>query len=147
MTNIGGALGHWSLSSELGFVAQAPGIIFADDDDVAPDVVWVSRERLPLIVEADGKFHAAPELVVEVLSPGAANVRRDREIKLDLYGRRGVWEYWLVDWVRKELEIYRQEGGGLVLVATLGEGETLPSPLLTGFSCPVSALFYGVGVI
>ena len=62
----------------------APGLIFADDDDVAPDVVWISRERLAGTLDQTGHLHTAPELVVEVLSPGSVNERRDREVKLKL---------------------------------------------------------------
>jgi len=37
------------------------------DDDVAPDLVWVSRERLPGLLQEDGHLHGAPDLIVEVL--------------------------------------------------------------------------------
>src|SRR4051794_22051167 len=67
------ALSVWNSASRAGYVMVAPGLIFADDDDVAPDVVWVSRQRYSVVVEADHKLHAAPELVVEVLSPGSSN--------------------------------------------------------------------------
>lgn len=145
--NTGALLWQWNLATGSGLVFQAPGVIFAEDDDVAPDLVWASRERLPLITEADGKFHAAPELVVEVLSPGPANQRRDREIKLGLYSRRGVREYWMVDWDRRQVIVYRREQAELRLAATLEEADTLTSPLLAGFACPVSSLFYGIDLI
>jgi Uma2 family endonuclease len=80
----------WSEATGAGIVLPAPGIIFAEDDNVAPDVVWVSMECLSRILGADGKLHAAPELIVEVLSPGASNESRDRDAKLRLYLRQGV---------------------------------------------------------
>src|SRR5438045_4351395 len=43
---LGAALDAWSRQTGAGEANAAPGVIFADDDDVAPDVVWVSRERL-----------------------------------------------------------------------------------------------------
>ena len=55
-------------------------------------MVWISRERFAAALEPDGKLHAAPDLVVEVLSPGSTNERRDRQAKLKLYSRRGVRE-------------------------------------------------------
>lgn len=122
----------------------APGLIFAPDDDVAPDVVWISMERLPAVLQADGRLHGAPDLIVEVLSPGAQNTQRDREAKLGLYSRRGVPAYWIIDWQARQVEIYRQEQEGLRLVATLSEGDILQSPLLPGFSCPVRQLFAGL---
>ena len=145
--HIGKALGNWSDDGDLGLVFQAPGLIFAEDDVVAPDVIWVSRARLPVIFETDGKFHAAPDLVVEVLSSGPANERRDRQVKLELYSRRGVPEYWIVDWLRKQVYVYRREQADLRLATTLRESDTLTSPLLPGFSCQVAALFFRVGLI
>lgn len=134
-------LGPWCRTTGAGVVVGAPGLIFADDDDVAPDVVWVSTERLPALLGPDRKLHAAPELVVEVLSPGSANERRDRVTKLNLFSRRGVEEYWIVDWRRRQVAVYRREDGELQLAATLGEGDTLQSPLLPGFACPVREVF------
>jgi Uma2 family endonuclease len=50
--------------------AVAPGVIFAEDDDVAPDVVWISRTRQATALGRTVALHAAPELVVEILSLG-----------------------------------------------------------------------------
>src|SRR3954464_15235673 len=76
------ALDTWSQQTGAGEANAAPGVIFAEDDDVAPDVIWVSRQRVATALASDGKLHTAPELMVEVLSPGLANERRDREAKL-----------------------------------------------------------------
>jgi Uma2 family endonuclease len=103
------ALHEWSVGTGAGRVNGAPGLIFAEDDDVAPDLVWLSTGRLATALGVDGRLHAAPELVVEVLSPGRANARRDREAKLDLYSRRGVVEYWIVDWQGRQVEVHRRE--------------------------------------
>lgn len=138
------ALDLWNGETRAGCVVPAPGVIFADDDNVAPDIVWVSNESLATAVRSDGKLHAAPELVVEVLSPGATNVRRDRDAKLKLYGRRGVREYWIFIWQRREVEVYRRAGADLLLAATLAEDATLESPVLPGFSCVVRDLFAGI---
>lgn len=61
---------------------------FSDSDNVAPDVVWVSYERLAQIQDEAGHFRGAPELVVEVLSLGKEN--EDRAAKLKLYSVQGV---------------------------------------------------------
>lgn len=134
----------WSGKTELGEINYAPGLIFAEDDDVAPDIVWSSFSRLKTVLEADGKLHAAPELVIEVLSPGPRNESRDREAKLKLYSRRGVGEYWIVDWISRQVEVYRRERAQLRLVSTLFDPDSLTSPLLPGFSCPVADLFKGI---
>ncbi|MEK6286352.1 MAG: Uma2 family endonuclease [Acidobacteriota bacterium] len=140
-SNVVALLKTWNKSSGLGQVNLAPGVIFAEDDDVAPDVVWTSNARLATILSPDGKLHAAPELVVEVLSPGTANEQRDRYAKLKLYSRRGVREYWIIDWRTRQTEIYRREQAELRMVGTLFEGDTLDTPLLPGFTCSVSELF------
>jgi Uma2 family endonuclease len=133
-------IGKWNSETGMGFVNFAPGIIFADDDDVAPDVVWISKERMVLAWN-DGKLTAAPELVIEVLSPGSQNAKRDRETKLKLYSRRGVSEYWIMDWMKKMIEVYRRENAALHLVETLFAKDTLETPLLPGFKCQASEFF------
>lgn len=140
-TRISTALDTWSLLTGLGEAVQAPGVIFTEADNVIPDVVWVSRERLAVLLDAAGHLTGAPELVVEVLSPGNENERRDRELKLKLYSERGVQEYWMIDWQRQQVEMYRREQALLRLVNTLFPPDQLTSPLLPDFSYPVSQLF------
>ncbi len=140
-TEVARLLANWSDESGLGRAIFAPGLIFADDDDVAPDVVWISNERLAAALGEDGKLHSAPELVVEVLSPGATNRRRDREAKLSLYSRRGVLEYWIADWPTRTIEVYRRQNLHLSLFATIVSGDLIESPLLPGFSVRADDLF------
>ncbi|HAX88673.1 MAG TPA: hypothetical protein DCY91_21015, partial [Cyanobacteria bacterium UBA11370] len=88
-----------------------------------------------------GHLTAAPELIVEVLSPGVENVRRDQEVKLKLYSSRGVQEYWIVNWQLQQIEVYRREQASLRLIATLFSNDVLSSPLLPGFNCSIAQLF------
>lgn len=131
----------WNNQSQAGKVNLAPGIIFTDDTNVVPDVIWISRERLRTALQEDGKLHSSPELVVEVLSPGSANEYRDREIKLKLYSRRNAKEYWVVNWRERTIEVYLRENAVLMLHKTLNETDVLDSPLLPGFQCVLSRLF------
>ncbi|MFQ3614632.1 MAG: Uma2 family endonuclease, partial [Cyanobacteriota bacterium] len=134
-------LDEWSEATGLGLANTAPGVIFAEDEDVAPDVVWISQTRLRTALGADGKLHSAPELAIEVLSPGSRNVSRDKQTKLKLYSRRGVQEYWVVDWQQQQVEVYQRQQEQLALLKTcLGE-DKLSSPLLPGFECPISRLW------
>ena len=137
-------LENWSSVTQLGKAVVAPGLIFAADDDVVPDVAWLSHQRLATALEDDGKLHSAPDLIVEVLSPGSRNKRRDREAKLKLYSRRVSLNIWIVDWSAHAIEIYRQQDAELVLVATKVRGDLLESNLLPGFSAQVDALFAGL---
>src|SRR5215469_15552890 len=131
----------WSGQTKAGMANLAPGIIFAEDDDVAPDVIWISKGRLATSLDSAGHLHTAPELAIEVLSPGTMNERWDREAKLKLYSRRGVLEYWIVNWQERYIEIYQREDAVLKLNRTFYESDTLQSPLLPGFTCQLSQLF------
>jgi Uma2 family endonuclease len=136
------ALHTWSKQTGLGIVNLAPGVIFSEEDAVAPDVVWVSAERLKVVLDQEkGKAYQAPDLVIEVLSPGYENERRDKRLKLQLYSQRGVKEYWIADWRTKTIEIYRRVEAALRLECTLGVDDDLTSPLLPGFSVRVATLF------
>jgi len=65
-----------------------------------------------------------PALVVEILSPGAANRARDLEDKFALYEAAGVAAYWVVDPEPPSLRAWRLVGDRLALAAELGGGET-----------------------
>jgi Uma2 family endonuclease len=139
--NICTELDLWSRQTGLGEVVSNPGIIFTDADNVIPDVVWISKERLAVLLDEAEHLTGAPELVVEVLSPGETNERRDKEAKLKLYAVQGVREYWIADPRLQQIQVYRRENATLVMVATLFTGDELTSPLLPGFSCAVAKLF------
>jgi len=52
-----------------------------------------------------------------------------------------VDEYWIVDWVARQVEVYRRKRKKLRLAETLRQKDKLESPLLPGFSCQVRDLF------
>lgn len=135
------ALQAWSDQSGLGQASPTPGLIFSDTDNVVPDVVWISNERLRRLLDEAGHLTGAPELVVEVLSFGGQNEERDRKLKLKLYESRGVLEYWIADWRLKQIEAYRRDEGELKFVSVALPQDTLTSPLLPGFACQVAQLF------
>lgn len=134
-------LNTWCQSTGLGETIITPGIIFSDSDNVIPDVVWITKEKLAQIEDEAGHLTGAPELVVEVLSPGLENQKRDREVKVKLYSIQGVQEYWIVDPFRKQVELYRRENAKLSLVATLFENDFISSPLLPNFLVQICYFF------
>lgn len=131
----------WNRLGDFGSVLPGTGVIFSRFDAVVPDLVWISRERFGAVFGDDGKLHAAPDLVVEVVSPGAENRRRDREVKPRLYDREGVREYWLVDYEARTIAVYRREGDRLVEAGVFGTDDRLTSPLLPGFELEVGRIF------
>jgi Uma2 family endonuclease len=139
--NIFASLKRWNEHTGKGIAVFNPGVIFTNDNAVVPDVVWISYDLLATALQADGKLHSCPELVIEVLSPGSENKYRDRELKLKLYSRRNAKEYWIVNWQERTLEVYQREDAELRLVKILDETNVLDTPLLPGFSCKVGNLF------
>jgi Uma2 family endonuclease len=134
------AFDAWDPEERYGVLVPAPGIVFAEDEAVAPDLVWVSSERITDVLGDGPHLHVAPDLAIEVLSPGRANEVRDRELKLDVYSRRGAHEYWIVDWRECSVAVHRRTGGALTVATVLGASDTLQSPLLPGFAASVSQL-------
>lgn len=124
----------------LGVVLHTPGVIFSKKNAVIPDVIFISRERLKHFL-IDERIQGAPELAIEILSPGKSNRDRDRVTKLKLYSRFPVLEYWIVDPQRKIIEAFRQTPDGLRPVETVSETEILVSPLFPEFSLAVAELF------
>ena len=135
------ALDVWSIATKSGEASMGAGVVFGDNDDVIPDVVWVSKEKYEALIDQAGHLTGAPDIAIEVLSAGSENEKRDRELKLKLYSSRGVLEYWIADWRAKQIQVYRRENGILKLAVTLFVTDILTSPLLPEFSCPLAQVF------
>ncbi|MEX0272644.1 Uma2 family endonuclease [Leptolyngbyaceae cyanobacterium UHCC 1019] len=143
--NICAELRDWSDKTQLGEAFPTPGIIFSDADNVIPDAIWISVERIERFTDEAGHFIGAPELIVEVLSPGATNERRDREAKLKLYSSQGVEEYWIVNREHQQIEVYRRENAVLKRTATYNAQDRITSTILPGFECLVQRFFRQIG--
>ena len=137
-------LGSYVEANGLGKVLFAPlDVILSDYDVVEPDLLFVSTERLARIGRP--YIHAAPDLVVEVLSPGTRKI--DATKKLRLYEKFGVAEYWMIDPEAEWVEVYRAGSDsehGLHPAARLlrerGDGP-LTSPLFPGLDLQLDRLF------
>lgn len=80
-----------------------------DRDKFVPDVMVVCDRSKIKHTFVDG----APDLVVEVLSPSTA--KDDRGYKKNVYESSGVPEYWIVDPVRRSIEVYLLQNGRYIL--------------------------------
>jgi Uma2 family endonuclease len=78
-------------------------VLFGEGDYLEPDFVFVRSERTHLV--SDRGVEGAPDLVVEIVSPGTT--RRDRGVKRKRYAQFGVAEYWILDPKAKRVEIHR----------------------------------------
>lgn len=137
ISNLHLELGRFVKDGEIGRVLVAPlDVVLSRFDVVEPDLLFVSKSRSSTVTETN--VQGAPDLVVEVLSPSTAET--DRTIKLKLYARYGVQEYWIIDPYGPSAEIYRRQKKGFDPVKTLEATDSLTSPLFPGFSLPLKAL-------
>jgi Uma2 family endonuclease len=124
--------------NRLGAVYVAPlDTIFNQYTVLQPDILFISNERLPEI--AKEWIEGAPDVVIEVLSPGT--IDRDRRRKLAVYSQFGVPEYWIVDPQSRTMELYRHGGGTLRLTRAYSQDETFESAFISGFRIPVKVIF------
>lgn len=133
-------LGSFLTSNPIGIVVPGPGVIFDDFNGVIPDIVFFTNERRAEIASGD-RLNGAPDLCVELISPGAENERRDRVLKRRLYGRFGVKEYWLVDLVNRSVEVCQLGEEGLEIAAIFAGEDEMTSSVLPGFRVKLADLF------
>ncbi len=103
----------------------------------APDAAFIRAERIPA-TPVRGFFPEAPDLAVEVLSPGD----RASEVlaKVQDWLAAGCRAVWVIDPETATVTVYR----GLGQIAVLGSAATLSGhDVLPGFSLPVREVFAG----
>jgi Uma2 family endonuclease len=140
LLNLSTIIKNYLEQNPVGEVFATPGVIFDGFNSVIPDLAFVSRERLPLIAPEE-RITAAPELMIEIVSPGSENARRDRVVKRQVYAKHGVQEYWVVDPEQRTLEVYRLQQQSLELFSILVDQAEVASPLLPRLSFPVIKIF------
>ncbi|MEL6271043.1 MAG: Uma2 family endonuclease, partial [Chloroflexota bacterium] len=98
---------------EVGTVRLSPCDLYITDDTVLqPDVMLIKPDNPNCELEDDGYWHGAPDLVVEVLSPGTASLDRGR--KFQLYAQHGVLEYWLADPQAQFIEVFTPQNSQFI---------------------------------
>jgi Uma2 family endonuclease len=122
----------------LGVVYIAPfDVILEEISVVVPDLLFVVQDRVGIVTERG--VRGAPDLIVEILSPGTA--RRDRVEKAKLYARHGVGHYWLADSGARILEVYELTEGQYRRSAGLADDDSFSPSLFPGLSIPLSSLW------
>lgn len=135
---IGVALNEHVEKHALGEVFHSPiDVVLSQTTVVQPDILFISRARSEIVGRE--AITAAPDLVVEILSP--SSTERDRVTKRRLYGRFGVREYWIVDPEARSIEVCVHDGRELVTHGVWQEGMEAESPLLQGFRLAVRPIF------
>jgi Uma2 family endonuclease len=137
--NIADLVGAFIRQQKLGrrFGAETGFLLRRDPDTVrAPDFAFIANEHLPKDRPMEAYWPGAPDLAVEVLSPG--DTTGEVSEKVDEWLAAGCAAVWVVDPKLKTVTVYRSRTDAEIRTA----GETLVGdPVVPGFSCPVDELF------
>lgn len=135
---LGSALMAFALKHNLGVVVDSStGFRMKSGDCLSPDVSFVGRERLRGQKQIPTKFfQGAPDLVVEVISPGES--RRQLKRKLAQYFAAGTRVAWVVNPEDRTVSVCHSPEPSNVLRES---GQLDGGPLLPGFTFPIRELF------
>lgn len=108
--------------------------LFEKDGDTPQDVDTLVEPDLSVICDKNKLDRygckGAPDMVTEVLSP--STLRHDRFVKLRLYQRAGVREYWIVEPETQTVQVYTLEKGILMPSAFYGSADVAKVNVLEG---------------
>jgi Uma2 family endonuclease len=126
-------------TQNLGVVSVAePGFLLTTDPDTvrAPDVAFVSRERVASLLKPTGFFPEAPDLAVDVISP--SDTYSEVEEKVEAWLDAGCRMVVVVNPRSRTLKVYRTRTEIHVLTDddSFDGGEVVP-----GFRLPVGRIF------
>ena len=114
----------------------------AEEDDeniytvVQPDLVVICDEKK---IDEKG-CRGAPDLIVEILSPATSS--KDQKIKLALYERHGVKEYWIVHPIDNIVWVFKLGKNKLYgRPAVYDEKDKLKTPILKGLEIDLELVF------
>ncbi len=125
----------------LGAWFTAPiGVILSPRDAVQPDFLFIRAERVADLVR-ERRIHGAPDLIIEVLSPG--NSAEAMAQKRVVYARAGVAEYVEIDPAQRVAMHYRLEAGMYREPLQYDLTGVLRLDCLPDLVLPVAALFAG----
>lgn len=134
-----GALAHHVEENDLGEVFGAEtGFKLASNPDtvLGPDVAFIGNEKIPPTGIPIAYWPGAPDLAVEVVSPG--NTRREMEEKIAVYLAAGVRLVWIINPKRRIVVAHRANAEPV----TLAERDTLDGQdVVPGFRYSVARLF------
>ena len=93
-----------------------------EDSVVQPDICVVCDSKK---LENDKRCLGAPDLIIEILSPG--NTKKEMRYKYELYEEAGVYEYWVVRPIDKEITQFVLENGKYRALPPIIEGDIVSS--------------------
>jgi len=143
--NITEALSPYLRANPIGTALTGPvDVKLSPHTLLVPDLVYFTAARFADVVN-EKHATAAPDLVIEILSPGTR--RRDKGRKRAVYDREGVCEYWMADPEARSITVLRRPrpDAGLteVTVLALLDGGVLETPLFPDLQIPLREVFRG----
>ena len=117
---------------------------FENDGDTPDDVDTVVEPDITVVCDHNklDKYgcKGAPDFIIEILSP--SNVRHDRFVKLNLYQRAKVREYWIVDPQNYTVDVFLLDEDGLLSLSEIYTREdTVKVTVLPGCEIDLSKVF------
>ena len=117
--------------------------LFEKDGDSPDDVDTMVEPDISIVCDP-GKLDkhgckGAPDMVVEILSPSTR--RHDRLVKLGLYQRAGVREYWIVDPDNRSVQVLTLTDGLLLPHEDYGREDVAKVNVLDGCFIELSKVF------
>jgi len=120
----------------LGQVFNAPTDVELAPHDIAqPDILVVLQRNARMV--STKRIRGVPDLIIEILSD--SNPDHDRVLKLEMYQRVGVPEYWIVDPEEEFVEAYVLAEGRLKLVDT--HRESIQISTMSGFDVDLNQVW------
>lgn len=123
--------------NDLGYVGIEKVLISLSRNDYEPDLCFFTNEKAKSFKEGQSIF-PAPDLVVEILSKSTK--KNDYGIKFEDYLAHGVKEYWIIDPIKKVVELYRINENKYELILKSGTG-TLKSEVINDFEIKIKVIF------
>ena len=105
---------------------------------VQPDICVICD---PSIIEDKAVF-GVPDFVIEIVA--SKDVKRDTQIKFDLYEEAGVKEYWIVFVDMRFVEVFILKNGKYQRLNAFSEDDIIPVKTLPGLSISIDDIFEGV---
>ncbi len=132
-------LGHYIVQHKLGkvFFAETGFLLARDPDTVrAPDIAFIHKDHLPAQRPEEAFWPGAPDLAVEVLSPGDTLAEVDDKVRAWLDA--GTMMVWVVNPKGQNVTVYRSATD----IKVLTENDQLDGQdVLPGFRCRVGDIF------
>jgi Uma2 family endonuclease len=137
VTNVWSILNQWATQHNAGraYVAPMPVRLWPNKFR-EPDVMFYQTEHLTRVKD---KFGEAPDLVVEVLSPGTT--KADLGEKLFEYAEAGIPEYWIVDLAQQKIHLHVLQAKTYALGETVTAGARCRAHTLPDLEFDVSRVF------